>query len=130
MAGALGAGTSQGTWIITSYAVAEAVVVPLTGWLATRLGSVRLFVACILGFAVSSLLCSLANSMGMMIGARILQGISGGPIMPLAQTLFNGVDGIEGLTITRYAVTITRRSDVPWETLVDDVRDALRDFFL
>ena len=87
IAGSLAASPTQGTWIITSYAVAEAVVVPLTGWLATRVGSVRLFVVCILGFAVASLLCSLANSMGMLIGARILQGISGGPIMPLAQTL-------------------------------------------
>lgn len=49
---------------------------------------------------------------------------------PLAQMLFNGVDGIEALTITRHILTITRRPDVPWETLVDDVRDALRDFFL
>lgn len=49
---------------------------------------------------------------------------------PLAQMLFNGVDGLEGLVMTRHVLAVTRRPDVPWETLVDDVRDALRDFFL
>jgi DHA2 family multidrug resistance protein len=87
IAGSLAASSTQGTWIITSYAVAEAIIVPLTGWLATRLGSVRLFVISILGFAAASLLCSMSTSLGMLIFARILQGISGGPIMPLAQTL-------------------------------------------
>ncbi|GIL13873.1 MAG: hypothetical protein BroJett038_25930 [Chloroflexota bacterium] len=49
---------------------------------------------------------------------------------PIAQMLFYGVEGIAALTITRHTLTITRRPDVPWESLVDDVRDALRDFFL
>lgn len=49
---------------------------------------------------------------------------------PIAQMLFNGVEGIEALTITEHSLRVTRRSDIPWETIVDDVRDALRDFFL
>jgi DHA2 family multidrug resistance protein len=87
ISGSLAASPTQGTWIITSYAVAEAVIVPLTGWLATRLGAVRLFVTAILGFAFASLLCSLSTSLGMLVAARIFQGLCGGPIMPLAQTL-------------------------------------------
>ena len=55
-AGALGAATSQGTWVITSYAVAEAVVVPLTGWLSARFGAVRVFVFGMIGFGIFSFL--------------------------------------------------------------------------
>jgi DHA2 family multidrug resistance protein len=87
IAGALGVSSSQGTWVITSYAVAEAITVPLTGWLAKRFGAQRVFVSCYLGFAVLSLLCGLAGSLGALIGGRVLLGLVGGPIMPLSQML-------------------------------------------
>ncbi|QDK35728.1 MULTISPECIES: DHA2 family efflux MFS transporter permease subunit [Sphingomonadaceae] len=87
IAGALGVSSSQGTWVITSYAVAEAITVPLTGWLAKRFGTQRVFITCYLSFAVISLLCGLATSMGMLIGGRVLLGLVGGPIMPLSQML-------------------------------------------
>lgn len=87
MAGALGAGTSQGTWVITSYAVAEAFTVPLTGWLAARFGGVRVFVLAVLFFGVFSLGCGLSTTLGMLIVMRILQGLTGGPLMALSQTL-------------------------------------------
>ncbi|MGZ9098375.1 MAG: DHA2 family efflux MFS transporter permease subunit [Brevundimonas sp.] len=87
IAGALGVSSSQGTWVITGYAVAEAITVPLTGWLATRFGAQRVFITCYLAFAVLSLLCGLANSMGTLIGGRVLLGLFGGPIMPLSQML-------------------------------------------
>lgn len=87
IAGGLGASSSQGTWVITSYAVAEAITVPLTGWLAGRFGAVRTFTAAIIGFAVCSALCGLAPSLGMLVFFRILQGLFGGPLMPLSQTL-------------------------------------------
>src|SRR5271155_5968235 len=87
IAGALGAGSSQGTWVITSYAVAEAITVPLTGWLSHRFGAQRVFLACYLGFAVVSLLCGLSTSLGMLLGTRVLLGLVGGPIMPLSQML-------------------------------------------
>ncbi|MBD7961122.1 DHA2 family efflux MFS transporter permease subunit [Comamonas avium] len=87
IAGNLGATTSQGTWVITSYAVAEAVTVPLTGWLAARFGAVRVFATAMGLFGVASLLCGLANSLGFLVFARILQGFAGGPLMPLSQTL-------------------------------------------
>src|SRR5271170_1102355 len=83
IAGALGAGSSQGTWVITSYAVAEAITVPLTGWLAQRFGAVKVFVIAVAGFGVCSMLCGFAPSFGALVGLRVLQGLSGGPIMPL-----------------------------------------------
>jgi DHA2 family multidrug resistance protein len=87
IAGALGAGSSQGTWVITSYAVAEAITVPLTGWLAGRFGGVRMFSLAVAAFGIFSLLCGLATSLGMLIAMRVLQGLAGGPLLALSQTL-------------------------------------------
>ncbi|MFT4173055.1 MAG: DHA2 family efflux MFS transporter permease subunit [Rhodocyclaceae bacterium] len=87
IAGNLGATTSQGTWVITSYAVGEAITVPLTGWLAARFGAVRVFVGSMALFGVFSAICGLSNSLGLLVVARIFQGFSGGPLMPLSQTL-------------------------------------------
>ncbi len=87
IAGALGVSTSQGTWVITSYAVAEAISVPLTGWLAARFGTVRTFSVALIGFGIASLLCGLSPTFDILIIARILQGFCGGPLMPLSQTL-------------------------------------------
>lgn len=87
IAGGLGTSTSQGTWVITSYAVAEAITVPLTGWLASRFGAVRVFVTAMALFGIFSALCGLSTSLGMLVAARICQGLAGGPLMPLSQTL-------------------------------------------
>jgi DHA2 family multidrug resistance protein len=87
IAGALGVSSSQGTWVITSYAVAEAITVPLTGWLARKFGAQRVFITCYISFAAVSLLCGLSTSLGMLLGARVLLGLVGGPIMPLSQML-------------------------------------------
>jgi DHA2 family multidrug resistance protein len=87
IAGSLGVSSTQGTWVITSYAVAEAITVPLTGWLARRFGAQRVFLVCYLSFAVVSLLCGLATSLPMLLAARVLLGLVGGPIMPLSQML-------------------------------------------
>ena len=87
IAGALGATSSQGVWVITAYAVGEAITVPLTGWLAGRFGSVRVFVSSMILFGVLSIACGLSTSLGMLVVARVLQGLSGGPLMPLSQTL-------------------------------------------
>jgi len=91
IAGGLAVSPDQGTWVITSYAVAEAIVVPLSDWLAKRFGAVRLFVAGILGFGICSALCGLAPSLGALVTSRILQGLSGGPMMPLSQTLLRRI---------------------------------------
>jgi DHA2 family multidrug resistance protein len=87
IAGNLGITPDQGTWIITSYAVAEAICVPLTGWLAQRFGVVRVFMVSMMGFGLFSLLCGLSMSLGMIVMCRIGQGLCGGPIMPMSQTL-------------------------------------------
>lgn len=87
IAGGLAVSPTQGTWVITSYAVADAISVPLTGWLASRFGSVRTFVMCLIGFGVFSFLCGMASTLPMLVAFRILQGLSGGPMMPLSQTL-------------------------------------------
>jgi DHA2 family multidrug resistance protein len=87
IAGSLGVSSSQGTWVITSYAVAEAITVPLTGWLARKFGAQRVFLTCYLGFAAVSVLCGMANSLPMLLGCRVLLGLVGGPIMPLSQML-------------------------------------------
>lgn len=85
--GSLAVSSSQGTWVITSYAVAEAICVPLTGWLAGRFGTVKMFVTSLIGFTVFSILCGFSNSLEMLIVCRIGQGLFGGPLMPLSQTL-------------------------------------------
>lgn len=87
IAGSLGASSSQGTYVITSYAVAEAITVPLTGWLAGRFGTVRVFILSMILFGVFSVLCGLSTSLGMLVTFRIFQGLAGGPLMPLSQTL-------------------------------------------
>lgn len=87
IAGGLAVSPTQGTWVITSYAVADAISVPLTGWLSARFGSVRWFIISLCGFALFSFLCGMAGSLNMLILFRVLQGLSGGPLMPLSQTL-------------------------------------------
>src|SRR6185369_1217437 len=87
IAGNLGITLDQGTWIITSYAVAEAICVPLTGWLAGRFGSVRLFVFAMAGFGLFSLVCGISPTLGVLVAARIGQGICGAPLMPMTQAL-------------------------------------------
>ncbi|UZK68952.1 DHA2 family efflux MFS transporter permease subunit [Sphingomonas sp. S1-29] len=87
ISGGLGVSPTQGTWVVTSYSVAEAICVPLTGWLVRRFGTIKLFLAAMIGFAVFSALCGLASSLTGMVAFRIGQGFCGGPLMPLTQTL-------------------------------------------
>ena len=87
ISGDLGVSPSQGTWVITSFAVANAISVPLTGWLTQRFGQVRLFTASVLLFVIASWLCGLAPNMPTLIAFRVLQGFVAGPMIPLSQTL-------------------------------------------
>jgi DHA2 family multidrug resistance protein len=87
ISGNLGASASQSTWVITSFAVSNAIALPLTGWLSKRFGESRLFVWATLLFSVASLLCGLAQSMGMLVVARAIQGFVAGPMYPLTQSL-------------------------------------------
>jgi DHA2 family multidrug resistance protein len=87
IAGDLGVSPSQGTWVITSFAVANAISLPLTGWLSQRYGQVRLFVASVLLFVLASFLCGLAPSLELLIAFRVLQGAVAGPMIPLSQSI-------------------------------------------
>ena len=87
IAGALAITPQDGTYVVTSYSVAEAICVPLTGWLVNRFGAVRSFIFALAGFGLFSMLCGLSNSIGMLVICRLGQGFSGGPLMPLTQTL-------------------------------------------
>ena len=87
ISGDLGVSISQGTWVITSFGVANAISVPLTGWLTQRFGAVRLFTASVILFVIASVLCGLAPSIELLIAFRVLQGFVAGPMIPLSQTL-------------------------------------------
>jgi len=91
IAGSLGISSSQGTWVITSYSVAEAIIVPLTGWLAGRFGTVRVFTTAMAMFGVFSALCGFSGSLEMLVFGRICQGLTGGCLMPLSQTLLSKI---------------------------------------
>ena len=87
IAGDLGVSPVQGTWVITSFGVANAISVPLTGWLTQRFGAVRLFTMSVLLFVLASWLCGFAHSLEMLVVARVFQGLVAGPMIPLSQTL-------------------------------------------
>ena len=87
IAGGLAVSPIEGTYAITSYAVAEAITVPLTGWLASRFGTVKVFLLCLISFAICSAICGLSTSIYALVVGRLMQGLAGGPIMPLSQTL-------------------------------------------
>ena len=87
IAGNLAASSDEATWVLTSYLVANAVVLPATGWLGRFFGRRRFLITCIGIFTVASALCGLANSLGMLILARILQGAGGGALQPISQAV-------------------------------------------
>ncbi|MET3052667.1 DHA2 family efflux MFS transporter permease subunit [Pseudomonas alkylphenolica] len=91
IAGNLGVSVEQGTWVITSFAVSNAIALPLTGWLSRRFGEVKLFIWATLLFVLASFLCGVARSMPELVGFRVLQGIVAGPLYPMTQTLLIAV---------------------------------------
>lgn len=107
IAGGLAVSPNEGTYVITSYAVAEAISVPLTGWIAARFGNVKAFCATMIMFGLFSALCGLANSIGFLVFGRILQGLAGGPLMPLSQTLLMRAFPVEkrGVALALWSMT-------------------------
>ncbi len=87
IAGDLGVSPDQGTWVITSFAVANAISLPLTGWMTRRFGQVRLFTWSVMLFVAASFLCALAPTIGLLILFRVIQGAVAGPMIPLSQSL-------------------------------------------
>jgi DHA2 family multidrug resistance protein len=90
IAGNLGVSVDEGTWVITLFAAANAISIPLTGWLTQRVGQIKLFVWAILLFVVSSWLCGMAPNLPVLLAARILQGAVAGPLIPLSQAILLG----------------------------------------
>lgn len=107
IAGDLGVSPNQGTWVITSFAVANAIAVPLTGWLSQRVGQVRLFVISVLLFVLASWLCGLAPNMSSLIALRALQGFVAGPMIPLSQGLLlsSYPRALAGLAMAMWSMT-------------------------
>ncbi len=87
IAGSLSASIDEATWALTSYLVANAIILPMTGWLASVFGRKRLLMASVAGFTASSFLCGLAPNLSMLIVFRILQGATGGAMQPLSQAV-------------------------------------------
>lgn len=87
IAGNLASTNEEGTWVVTSYLVSNAIVLPISGWLANRFGRKRLLLACVAGFTLTSLCCGMATSLAQLIVFRILQGLTGGGLQPLAQAI-------------------------------------------
>jgi len=90
IAGNLGVSVDEGTWVITLFSAANAVAIPLTGWLTQRVGQIRLFVAAIVLFVFSSWLCGVAPNLLVLLAARVLQGVVAGPLIPLSQAILLG----------------------------------------
>jgi len=87
ISGNLGVSSEQGTWVITSFAVSNAIALPLTGWMSRRFGQTKLFLASVLLFILTSFLCGISQSMTQLVIFRALQGFFAGPLYPMAQTL-------------------------------------------
>jgi MFS transporter, DHA2 family, multidrug resistance protein len=107
MAGNLGASNDQSTWVLTSYLVSNAIILPISGWLAGALGRKRFFMACLGIFTVSSLLCGIAPNLGLLLLFRVLQGGGGGGLQPMAQAIL--ADSFppqqRGLAFALYGIT-------------------------
>jgi DHA2 family multidrug resistance protein len=107
IAGDLGASNDESTWVLTSYLVSNAIVLPISGWFVGMLGRKRFFLLCIVIFTLSSLLCGIAFSLGFLLFARILQGAGGGGLQPMAQAILADSFPPEkrGLAFSVYAIT-------------------------
>jgi DHA2 family multidrug resistance protein len=107
MAGSLAASNDQSTWVLTSYLVSNAIVLPISGWLAGAFGRKRFFMTCLTIFTISSLLCGLAPSLAILLVFRVLQGAGGGGLQPMAQAILADIFPPQqrGLAFALYGVT-------------------------
>jgi MFS transporter, DHA2 family, multidrug resistance protein len=107
MAGNLGASNDQSTWVLTSYLVSNAIILPISGWLAGAVGRKRFFMSCLAVFTVSSLLCGVAPSLGLLLLFRVLQGAGGGGLQPMAQAILADTfpPHQRGLAFALYGIT-------------------------
>ena len=117
ISGNLSAGQDESTWVLTSYLVSNAIVLPLSGWFSSLIGRKRFYMACVALFTVSSFLCGLAPSLGMLVVFRILQGAGGGGLQPSEQAILNDTFPLEkrGMAFAVYGIAVVVAPTIgPW----------------
>jgi DHA2 family multidrug resistance protein len=117
IAGNLSAGADESTWVLTSYLVSNAIVLPLSGWFSGLLGRKRYYMTCVAIFTVSSFLCGLAPSLGVLVLFRILQGVGGGGLQPSEQAILNDTFSLEkrGMAFAVYGLAVVVAPTIgPW----------------
>ncbi|HWY43836.1 MAG TPA: DHA2 family efflux MFS transporter permease subunit [Candidatus Sulfotelmatobacter sp.] len=117
ISGSLSAGADESTWVLTSYLVSNAIVLPLSGWLSSLVGRKRFYMSCVALFTVSSFLCGLAPSLGVLVLFRILQGAGGGGLQPSEQAILNDTFPLEkrGMAFAVYGIAVVVAPTIgPW----------------
>jgi MFS transporter, DHA2 family, multidrug resistance protein len=117
IAGNLSVGTDESTWVLTSYLVSNAIILPLSGWFSGLLGRKRFYMLCVALFTLSSFLCGLAPSLGVLVIFRILQGAGGGGLQPSEQAILNDTFALEkrGMAFAVYGLAVVVAPTIgPW----------------
>jgi MFS transporter, DHA2 family, multidrug resistance protein len=117
IAGNLSAGADESTWVLTSYLVSNAIILPLSGWFSGLIGRKRFYMTCVALFTVSSFLCGLAPNLGMLVFFRILQGVGGGGLQPSEQAILNDTFSLEkrGMAFAVYGIAVVVAPTIgPW----------------
>ncbi|HTZ31823.1 MAG TPA: DHA2 family efflux MFS transporter permease subunit [Methylomirabilota bacterium] len=117
IAGNLSASADESTWVLTSYLVSNAIILPLSGWLSSLVGRKRFYMTCVLIFTVSSFLCGFAASLGMLVFFRILQGVGGGGLQPSEQAILNDTFPLakRGMAFAVYGIAVVVAPTIgPW----------------
>jgi MFS transporter, DHA2 family, multidrug resistance protein len=117
IAGNLSAGADESTWVLTSYLVSNAIVLPLSGWLSSLIGRKRFYMSCVALFTASSFLCGLAPSLGVLVLFRVLQGVGGGGLQPSEQAILNDTFALEkrGMAFAVYGLAVVVAPTIgPW----------------
>jgi MFS transporter, DHA2 family, multidrug resistance protein len=117
ISGSLSAGADESTWVLTSYLVSNAIVLPLSGWFSSLIGRKRFYMSCVALFTVSSFLCGLAPSLGVLVLFRILQGAGGGGLQPSEQAILNDTFSLEkrGMAFAVYGIAVVVAPTIgPW----------------
>src|SRR3977135_3467353 len=117
ISGNLSAGADESTWVLTSYLVSNAIVLPLSGWFSGLVGRKRCYMSCVALFTVSSFLCGLAPSLGVLVVCRILQGAGGGGLQPSAQAILTDTVPLSkrGMAFAVYGLAVVVAPTIgPW----------------
>src|ERR1700744_5023848 len=117
ISGNLSAGADESTWVLTSYLVSNAIVLPLSGWFSSLIGRKKFYMTCVAIFTVSLFLCGLAPSLGVLVLFRVLQGIGGGGLQPSEQAILNDTFSLEkrGMAFAVYGLAVVVAPTIgPW----------------